>query len=246
MNLLFLTSVPARHRRRRMLPLPMVLAALVACAAPTWAAPVAPSGTGDLEEEAPAAVSGRVLQRPSSKEVASGSRTVDILIEMQDKSAGLDFNASATGTVSEGQAAGGGAGRRAAGALAPAPVPGLAPGLIPAAPAPVVPAAVTTSATPQGGLFGSGAVPMVATTQPAGVSPPPAADAGSVGRESTPVGAYRGNPGFRSMEGPGERGLLQKLLGWIRDNRAMVAGGALLMLALVWGTSVAVARQQSQ
>lgn len=229
-----------------------LLAAACLAGAGAWAAPVAPSGTAELEEELPAAAPGRTLPRPNLGEGAAWSRTVDVLIDMQDRSTGLNFNSTARSPGREAQALATGNSRLGAGALSAPRAQGFSPGLIPAAaPQPMSNSSRDADApTPQGGLFGMGAVPTAVPREPlTGAGASPAAQARSLrDGDAAPAGGYRSSPGagLRSLDGPGEPGLLQTLLAWVRENRALVAGGALVLLVLVWGTTVAVSQQQQR
>jgi hypothetical protein len=224
------------------------LAALV-CAVPAWAAPVVPSATGELDDESRPAVTGRSAQRTGPQPGLSSARTFDILVEMQDRSAGLGVGGGVRAYGGAGQLPApteerSGSGGQLPGAPRSVGAGSLLPQLEPAGDA------GASAQVPQGGLFGSGALPMLPqrelSTAPVSTSVEP-----DSGRDDGTDGAsgrtYRSGPGvntgFRPMEGSGDPGLLHTLLSWVRENRAMVAAAALALLVLVWGTGMAVTQQ---
>lgn len=192
-----------------------ILGLLLAAAA--MAAPVAPTEANDLPDQSAAAAITRAAEKAVRTEPAGSSRTVDLLIELQSKTAGLDFNERA---------------RENPGATRPGVVPGVG-----AAPATGMVSATQNAA----GLFGSGAVPM----------PPP--------RESTSKdGDWRGqspntsNSSYQNKDsrpgddaaGGGRITLPREIIQWVRENRGLVVGGAVLVLVLLWATSMAFNRRR--
>jgi len=183
-------------------------------AAAATAAPVAPTDAGDVPDQSATAAIGRATQKTGATETAGGARAVDLLIELQSKTAGLDFDERAreNGTATR-------------------PGASLATGNT------VVTGGV--GATPAaGGLFGSGAVPM----------PPPKetssrdSDWRTPARSASP--SYQADARSEGDAGGGRVSLPREIVQWVRDNRAMVVGVALLVLAALWGTSLAVSRRR--
>ncbi len=183
------------------------------------AAPVAPADEGDVPDQSAAAAIGRATQKPGAAESAGGARAVDLLIELQSKTAGLDFNERAreNGTAAR------------PGATLPALNPPAAGGV----------------GGPQtaGGLFGSGAVPMA----PPKESSTREGDWRTSTRTASPSYASdtrTERDGSGGGGGGGRVSLPREVIQWVRDNRAMVVGGALFVLAALWGTSLAVSRRR--
>lgn len=173
------------------------------------------SSTGD-------AAGAKPVERAVAPEVSSGSRTVDMLIELQGKQVGLSFTAE----------------ERAAARTEP-----LAPKSDAAGRQAQVPGATVNRA----GLFGSGAIPVA---QP---------------RESPQAGAREGewrngpaepaaagpapNPSQRAYEAGRSHGderlsLPRTVVAWIRENRSIVIGGALVILVAVGAASMGVAQRR--
>ncbi|MDO9072764.1 MAG: hypothetical protein Q7U73_05825 [Rubrivivax sp.] len=150
---------------------------------------------------------------------ATGSRTIDLLIEMQQRSAGLQFNERQRST--------------GAGDLKPRVAPA---GTMP----PLTAQAVSgpradVPPTPPSGLFGSGVTPMVQAARTATVEP-----RGTVGAEAAPSR----RPGVSSSGEPLPRWLLlpREVIEYVRENRWLVlssVGGGLL---LIWSISALFAR----
>ena len=188
-------------------------------AAVAMAAPVAPDAA-DMPQQPAASALVRPSDRASTVESANGSRSVDLLIELQNKTAGLDFNERAreNGNTARSTAL---------------PVAGATQATTPG------------SATPNAaGLFGSGAVPM----------PPPRettakeSDFHQVNSRSNESSSgyqpSRDNTQNDDGAGGGRVSLPREVIRWVRENRGMVVGGALLALVALWGTSVAVGQRR--
>lgn len=199
----------------------MVVAWHPAQAAPTTeTAPVTPSSE---------ATSASVLNGGPIKGAGrSGeSNTIDMLVEMQQSSAGIQFN--------ERQRA---ADARARGPLPPSAAPTARPAwqVNPAAPGPA-PAAAATPPVSQAGLFGSGAAPQMHQA-PARTAAPA-------------VGMGDGSPAPAARAAPAEAehpqlarwlALPRDFINYLRDNRSMVLGTVLGLLAAGWVGSVLAAR----
>jgi len=182
------------------------------------AAPVAPDAA-DMPQQPAASALVRPSERAGTVESANGSRSVDLLIELQNKTAGLDFNERARENGNTARSAA----LPVAGATAATPA---------------------VSATPNAGLFGSGAVPM----------PPPRETSAKESdfhqvqsRSNESSSGYQ--PGKDNAQnddgaGGGRVSLPREVIRWVRENRGMVAGGALLALVALWGTSVAVTQRR--
>lgn len=187
--------------------------------APALAAPVAPGEAESGDEPAAASAIGRATEVPRMGDGAGSSRSVDILIELQKKSAGLDFSERARESGNASRVATPPAGSASSGAEHPQ--------------------SATRNAA---GLFGSGAVPMAApretSTRESEWRPttgmPSAAGEARSGAATEPVG---GSGGGRWL-------LPREIVQWVRDNRAMVIGGAVVLLVLLWGTSVVFSQRR--
>ncbi len=152
---------------------------------------------------------------------SSGSRTIDLLIDMQQRSAGLQFNERQRPT-SQGDI------KPKVASVATATAPGVTtpPARSPRAEAPP---------TPPSGLFGSGATPMVQSARAATVQP---------GDASAAFSAPPRRPGVSSNGEPLPRWLMlpREIIEYVRENRWLVlssVGGGLL---LIWGISSLFAR----
>jgi hypothetical protein len=191
---------------------PLMLGLAVAFA--THAAPVDPADAIDVPDQSAAAVISRTGQKGTSAESAGGARAVDLLIELQSKTAGLDFNERAreNGSVAR---------------------PGAT---LAAGTAPTVSSAGGAQNT--GGLFGSGAVPMAPPKENVSKD----SDWRGSPRNASP--SQQGEARSDNAGGGGRISLPRELIQWVRENRAMVVGGALLVLAVFWGTSVAVSQRR--
>lgn len=183
---------------------------------PVHAAPTAPDAADD-----PAHSESEERRLPDPLRTgnnATGSRTIDLLIDMQQRSAGLQFNerqrpsrpneVKSTGVLN---------------AASPVAAPQVR---SPQASAPLV---------PPSGLFGSGATPMVQSARTATVEP-----RSPQGAELVPTR----RPGVSSSGEPLPRWLLlpREIIEYVRDNRWLVlssVGGGLL---LIWGVSSLFAR----
>lgn len=154
---------------------------------------------------------------------SGGTRTVDLLIELQSRRVGLEFNER------------------------PRPLPdrGTRSGLLPAVP-PKKGEETPSPSNPGSGLFGVGATPMVASPKPGastgdgpwktgsaggGDPPPPSRSHPSGGSGSSEEGAARLPPWPR------------ELIRFVRDHREWVIGGAIALLATMWGGSMALGRR---
>lgn len=204
-------------------------ACLAICLLTALVGPVCAAPTDEAMSERPTATTNdttgaKPAERVATPDISSGSRTVDMLIELQGKQAGLAFTAAeraaartdtpAPRTESAGQTAG-----------AAAPTPNRA------------------------GLFGSGAIP---------VAPPRDAAPTTVNREAEwqPGSAQRS-----SADGPVagaaprayESGLAhgdervsmpRTVVAWIRENRALVIGVAVVVLVAVGAASMGVGQRR--
>ena len=146
------------------------------------------------------------------------SRSLDLLIEMQGKAAGLDFSQS-TRAID-----------RSARALPPTGSPDLRQTPLP-----------SSAGNSSSGLFGSGAAPAVVTKGHAGGGSEwrPAA-----GRASLTPGGAAGDHVDSARSGVDQvREPLWQLprvaIRWMRDNRLLVVAAAVALLALLWGTTFA-------
>lgn len=153
-------------------------------------------------------------------DTSAGSRTIDLLIDMQQRSAGLQFN--------ERQRPSGAADIKPRTAHPAAPMRSTAaqPDPVPKAEAPP---------TPPSGLFGSGATPMVqaartATTEPSVMTgpdaPPPRRPDASTNGEPLPYWLL----------------LPREVIEYVRENRWLVLSSVAGGLLLIWGISSLFAR----
>jgi hypothetical protein len=185
-----------------------VLAALPALAAPTNEAPAKPENTAPL---------GTSLPVPSGNR-STDTRTIDILVEMQQPSAGIQFNERAPRSSSPES--------RQRAATPPA-------GAVP----PPLPQGMDAPPTSPAGLFGMDATPAVqsrnsSVMEPA--SPRAASPAPSPGRPSSDVPPEL----KRWLSWP------RDFMEYVRENRFFVAGTAAALLLLAWTGSVMFSRRR--
>jgi hypothetical protein len=202
-----------------------VICLLMALVGPTCAAP-----TDEAMSDRPTATSNdttgaKPTDRVATPDISSGSRTVDMLIELQGKQAGLAFTAAeraaartdtpAPKTDSAGQTAG-----------AAAPTPSRA------------------------GLFGSGAIPVA---PPRDAAPTTTANReaewqpGSAQRSSADGPAAGAAPrAYESGLAHGEDriSMPRTVVAWIRENRALVIGVAVVVLVAVGAASMGVGQRR--
>lgn len=167
--------------------------------------------------------------------VKSGSRsgetsTIDMLVEMQQPAAGIQFN--------ERQRA---AEARARGLVPPATTPPQRPAWQ-AAPATPSPAPGSADAPPvsQAGLFGTGAAPQVHQAQQATARtalPSGAVADGSAAPAARSVSADADNPTLSRW-----LALPRELISYVRENRGTVLGSVAGLLAAAWVGSLLVSR----
>lgn len=201
------------HRTIRM---SFMVAALSAAA--VVAAPTTPDGN-----DTPDATESQVRLSPEGSGAAggsTGSRTIDLLIDMQQRSAGLQFN--------ERQLP---AGSREARARITQSTPAVQTAYSP----PASGARSDAPPTAPSGLFGSGATPMVQAARVATVDTrgPPVLDPAPQRR----AGFLRdGEPMPRWLQLPRE------IIGYVRENRWTVLSSVACGLLLIWGISALFAR----
>lgn len=191
-----------------------VLTGAAAHAAPTTADTASDAQPAERDER-------RLPDRLRSTGSASGSGTIDLLIDMQQRSPGLQFNErqrpAGSGEIKP---------RPAAAAVATAPA-----AVLPATP----PRRPELPPTPPSGLFGSGATPMVQSARTANVDArgPSGADLAAARR---PAPSSQGEPLPRWLLLPRE------VIVYVRDNRWLVLGSVGGGLLLIWGVSSLFAR----
>lgn len=192
-----------------------LVAGLVICTG-VAAAPVAPADAADVPDQSATAAMSRATERSGAAESAGTSRSVELLIELQSKTAGLDFSERAreNGTATK---------------------PGLAPGG-PAAPA----VAGVGAANNAAGLFGSGAVPMPVAKETTSRESDWRGSAHSNSSGSATQDSSRGD----TAGGGGRLTLPREIIQWVRDNRGTVVIGALAVLLVLWGTSIAFSQRR--
>lgn len=196
---------------RHLAPLCGALASLAGWAAPSTETPAV------LERNqinaAPLATMGA-----RSAAATADSRTIDLLVEMQQPTAGIQFNErSARGTTGDVPAR----------AAPPAPGSALSSARQPHA---------EMSATPPSGLFGSGATPTVQSRSQS-LSDSPSRDAGPAragGRPSPDVPPEV----KRWLQWPRE------MVEYVRENRVAVVGGTAVLLVLAWAASLMFSRRR--
>ncbi len=207
--------LPARTMSRACRLSPLILA--LTCGA-AHAAPTTPDKLAD--PPAPEQEGAALPDRLRTPEAVTGSRTIDLLIDMQQRSAGLQFNERQRPARS--------------GEIKPrAAVPQLETPAAPTAQAPVP--KVETPPLPPSGLFGSGATPMVQAARTATVEP-----RGVAGVDTSPPR----RTGPTSTGEPLPRWLLlpREVIEYVRENRWLVLSSVAGGLLLVWGISALFAR----
>lgn len=182
------------------------------------AAQAAPTTPDAVDDTPPIAREERGLHDLRGPDHATGSRTIDLLIDMQQRSAGLQFNERQR-PVRSGEITP----RTAVASTAEVSAMPQAPGRQAEVPP-----------TPRSGLFGSGATPMVQTARAATVEP----------RVGAGMDVAPRRPGVTSNGEPLPRWLLlpREIVEYVRENRWLVlssVGGGLL---LIWGVSALFAR----
>ena len=150
---------------------------------------------------------------------SSGSRSVDLLIQMQQRSAGLEFNE-----------------RRP---LTDARELRLRPVAMPPGKSSQVPVSEDTK-TPASGLFGSGATPMVQSNRSSGgETRVPQSEAPSAGGGRPARGASSAEPM------PPWLLLPREVIEYVRENRGFVVACVSGLLLMFWGGSVAFSRRRA-
>jgi hypothetical protein len=190
------------------------------------AAPVVPAEGGSDAlvggSSEPASQTGSTLPATTSATATRTSRAVEMLIDMQGKSAGLDFSAG-TRALDKSSQADSPSRKSQESSLAPMPEPARA---------------------SQSGLFGSGATPVPATR--------PGADPGSAWRPATSTAGASDlteNGSVPRATGAGTEwdqrlNLPRTVVAWVRDHRSVVVVLAIGLLALMWGGSIAMGQRR--
>ncbi len=202
-----------RPSRITVLALCLAIQTLPAAAAPTTGES---SEAGGDEPSAAAARQPRDVAGPSS-----GDQTLDRLIQLQPRTAGIEFN------------------ERQRSVAAP-PRSGSTSGTVPASKATT--ASPTPPQTPHG-LFGAGALPQQASGRAdARVVEPPWKQREAMNKQAA-AGSDRAG-----SDTPQPQWLLipRELVIFIRDHRGWVIGGSLSALALFWAGSSTMARRRSR
>ncbi len=204
--------------------------AIVLALSVSGAALAGPAGPGDAAAEGGAQEETIGESRRAAPAGASddrnSARTVDLLIEMQGRSAGLTFNERTR--------------RERGDSTDRAESRGAVPGNTPLGAQ--AGHEVKPPDTNRAGLFGSAAVPQVPVrnsplSEARGVEPLRSSAAG-------PAGGARGDGSPDPVDLYSKLWLPRMLVQWIRDNRVMVISGAVLLLVAVWGSSVAASRRR--
>ncbi len=193
----------------------VAMVAFVMCATPWLAPKLAIAGPADTDVEPPARSSQSAPSTRSSRAeaatpggVVSSGGTMDLLIDLQGKSVGLEFKDKAKTAVERSGALGGTGSAE--------PVPKAA----------------------SGGLFGSGAAAMVQKKPEAGEEFNPTATrtvavgAAQPGSDDAIEQAKR-NMQIQGSGDEGPPGAAQVLLAWVRENRVIVIMLGLVLLGLV-------------
>lgn len=183
------------------------------------AAPVDAADAPDTSGQPGAAIVTAPAQNNGVTDKSGSSHTVDMLIELQSKSAGLDFRERAreNGAPPRSIVTPGGVG---------APVPGAAPAM-----------------QSQGGLFGSAAVPTPVARDTGNRDSDWRGSTRSVSSGSVEQ-AHETN---RDEAASNARGLLKwprEVILWVRENRSLAVGGTLLLLALLWVGSLVMSHRK--
>ena len=191
------------------------LLSLASLAAPTTDAP----GTPEAKPDATSPL-GTVGVQPNARN--GDTRTIDLLVEMQQPTAGIQFNERAGRSgAREGQA-------RTAQQAAPSLTPMQTPAQRPQVEAPP---------TPPSGLFGSGATPAVQARTQSGMDRSSSSDAmpaRAAGRPSQDVPPEV----KRWLQWPRE------LVEYVRENRGFVVGCTVMLLLMVWTGSMMFSRRR--
>lgn len=198
---------------------PVLLVVALATAGVTLAAPTTPESA---ESSLTAAREERGLQDgPPAADNPTGARTIDLLIDMQQRSAGLQFNERKLPARDEIKP-------RQANASVAVAIPALTPTGASAARAEMPPLSPS-------GLFGSGATPMVQSARTATVEPrgTPGIEPAVPRRAGAPAS---GEPLPRWLTLPRE------LIEYVRENRWLVLGSVAGGLLLIWGLSALFSR----
>lgn len=179
-----------------------------------------------MSEASPAAAGDTTGARPTDRvatpDVSSGSRTVDMLIELQGKQAGLAFTAAE---------------RAAARTDTPTPKTDSA----------AQPAGTAAPVPNRAGLFGSGAIPVA---PPRDAAPTANREAewrpGAVERSSTGPAAPAAARAYEFGLSHGDEriSMPRTVVAWIRENRAIVIGVAVVVLVAVGAASMGVTQRR--
>lgn len=160
----------------------------------------------------------------------SDARTIDMLVDMQQPTVGIQFTERTNrgGSVQNGQARTGQAAQSAQGAQRQGLMPAVAP--VPHPPSDAL-------ATPPSGLFGSGATPAVQVRSPS------TADSPSAGEGRAPTFAGRAQSDLppelkRWLHWP------RQIVEYVRQNRALVFGCTAMLLLMAWTASVMFSRRR--
>lgn len=182
---------------------------------------------------APMAESGLPGDGPPSAETPGPSNTIDLLIDMQQRNAGVQFNARS------GRLAADAATRpQAQPALTQAPPPLAMPSALPSS-SPARDSVPPREPAPSG-LFGSGITPEVQTARATRV------DAAATG--ATPDVAPPQRSAMAPQGDPLPAWLLlpRDIIQYVRDNRGFVLGSTAVGLLFVWGVSLLFSRAASR
>lgn len=201
-----------------------LLAALLIAASFSWHAHAAPLVPGDGMSEAGSGASADSSAQATaplpSTAIGTAMRTtrsVEMLLDMQGKSAGLDFSAGSRALDKSAHSEGTGAAREGVGSVA-----------------------TTPERDPRGGLFGSGATPIPpvrAGADPAAAWRPAEGNGTGDPARASGVGA-QGTQWDQRVIFP------SALVAWVRENRGAVVASAIGLLALLWGGSIAMGQRR--
>jgi hypothetical protein len=210
--------------------LPVLFA--LACVSRVQSAPVsAPDGAAvpDAEQkEGTGSGSARILDKAVSAEIPGGttSRTLDMLLEMQGKAPPQD------------------PGQRARVIDLPAR-PGTGVALIPAPPVRGTSAPTASPPRATEGAFEDGAAFITAAKERLGLGTDAQQAPGQRSLRSVEPLGGSGSPRSESGADAGGRALVpRQFIQWIREHRSMVVGGAVALLAAMWGSSVYRSRRR--
>ena len=201
---------------------PVVLAFACIAVMPCISAPSVPTDPNQASDAAELTSLGGAAGRGAE---GSGSRSVDLLLQMQQRSAGISFNERVRGRD-------GGDSHMRPVATSTAAAETSKPQ---ANQAPSVPTAPS-------GLFGSGATPMVTTQRNISVSPGFTIPSGTA-----QAGSVRGASVSSNGGGEPPNWLLwpRDLIEYVRENRATVIGGIAALCALSWVGTLLIARSRA-